>query len=326
MEKSSTSLRLPKTFLRGRQANRVLPADALNAAGRKVLRRLFMEMVRQQSGIVSGNNQVAVHDMRVSVRRMRAAFDLFDQAFPRKTVKVYSRFLKELGGLLGAVRDAEVLIGNAQEYRDTLPEVQRSAFQPMLDFLQSRQELGRRPLLEFLAGQKYLDFMHEFPVFLSETTSTRSQAGKLSRVSELAPLLVLKQLSGVRSFDGHIESLSIEQLHSLRRSVKRLRYALEFFQEPLGPQTAVLVASLKEVQSHLGQLNDAQTAARAIQGFIDEWNLRQEALPASEKNSSVPFLPYLTITLSRMDELVHTFPPPVWPYSGQVVKKPGGHV
>jgi len=311
MNKSSVPLRLPKTFLRGRQANRVLPADALNAAGRKVLRRLFMEMVRNQPGIVSGDDSLAVHDMRVAVRRMRAALDLFEQAFPRKTVKVYGRSLKELGGLLGVVRDTEVMIANSQAYRDSLPKVQHPAFQPLLDLFQSRRETGRQPLLEFLAGQKYLDFLQEFPVFLSEEKSSRSQAGKLSRVSELAPLLIMERLSEVRSFDGHIENLSIEQLHSLRGSTKRLRYALEFFQEPLGPQTAVLISNLKEVQGHLGRFNDAEAAAQAIQEFINDWDMRQWALPASEKASSVPFLPYLTRTLSQRDELVRTFPP-VW--------------
>ena len=301
-------LHLPKAFLRGRRANRVLPGDAFDAAGRKVLRRLYMEMARHQPGIVGSHDKRAVHDMRVAVRRIRAAFDLFEQYFPRKAVKTYGRFLKELGGLLGAVRDTDVMIENGQAYAESLPEAQRAAFEPLIDFIKTQRAAARQPLSDFLTGGKYLDFTGEFPIFLSDPGSKGSRAGHLSRVSELAPLLILERLGEVRSFDGHIESLSIEELHGLRGSIKRLRYALEFFQEPLGPQAAVLISNLKNVQNHLGQLNDASLAAGAIQGFIDQWNARQTGLPASEQSSSVPFLPYLTETLSKMDVLVQGFP------------------
>jgi len=311
MNNPSVPFRLPKSFLRGRAANRILPADNLDVAGRKALRKLFMEMVRHQPGIVSGDDPLAIHDMRVALRRMRAAFELFGQAFPRKAVKNYGRFLKDLGGLLGVVRDTEVLIGNAQAYLETLPAAQRPAFQPLIDFLQARREAGRGPLLDFLAGKEYLDFTQEFPIFLSETETTQLQAGEPSRVSELAPLLIMERLGKIRSFDGHLASLSLEQLHALRGSIKRLRYALEFFREPLGPQAGVLITGLKGVQDHLGHLNDANVAAQAIQEFINDWDTRQFAQPAYERLSSVPFLPYLTRTLSQRDELVQTFPA-VW--------------
>lgn len=304
----SIPFRLPRSFLRGRRANRVLPDDTLEAAGHKVLRRLFMEMARHQPGLSQGDHPASVHDMRVAVRRMRAAFELFEQAFPRKSVKVYGRFLKDLGSLLGSVRDAEVILGNAQAYLETLPEGQRAGFQPLPDFFRARRDAGLQPLLGFLAESRTLAFVTEFPVFLSETKSKSPQAGKPSRVSDVAPLLILERLSEVRSFDGHIERLSTGQLHALRGDIKRLRYALEFFQEPLGPQSALLIADLKNVQTHLGQLNDAGLAAQAIQGFIDDWNARQAQLPAAAKSSSVPFLPYLTQILARLDGLVQTFP------------------
>ena len=311
MNNSSLPFRLPKSFLRGRAANRILPADNLDVAGRKALRKLFMEMVRHQPGILGGDDPLAIHDMRVAVRRMRAAFELFGQAFPRKAVKGYGRFLKDLGGLLGVVRDAEVLIGNGQAYMESLPQAQRQSFIPLLDFLQATREAGRVPLLGFLAGKEYLAFTQEFPLFLSETHSAEAQAGEASRVSELAPILLLERLSQIRSFDGHITSLSLDQLHALRGGTKRLRYALEFFQEPLGPQTTVLIAALKEVQNHLGKLNDAHVAAQASQEFIKDWDTRQSARPAYDGLSSAPFLPYLTRTLSQRDELVQSFPA-VW--------------
>ena len=299
---------LPKSFLRGRAANRILPVDALDVAGRKALRKLFVEMARHQPGIVAGDDPLAIHDMRVAVRRMRAAFELFGQALPRKAIKSYGRSLKELGGLLGAVRDLDVLIANGQAYLETLPQDQRPAFQPLIDFTQSRRDTARGPLLAFLAGEEYAAFTREYPVFLSETQPAASQPGQLSRVSELAPLLILERLGQARSFDGHVTSLSLEQLHALRGAIKRLRYAIEFFQEPLGPQAVALIAGLKGVQGHLGRLNDANVAAQSIQEFITDWDARQLALPAYERRSSVPFLPYLTLTLSQRDELVQAFP------------------
>jgi len=302
---------LPKSFPRSRRANRVQAGDAIDAAGRKVLRKLFLEMAGHQAGVLGGTDPEAVHDMRVTIRRMRADLDLFEPFLPKKAVKFQGRALKQLGGALGQVRDLEVMIGNAQAYQQTLPKTHQAAFIPLLDFLQARRTAAREPLLKLLESGEFISYLQETIVFLSEPSAAGplpSMPGEPSRVCELVPGLIFERFGVVRSFEVHIAGLSLEQLHALRGSLKRMRYALECFQEPLGPQASLLVTTLKDLQDHLGQLNDANVAARTVQEFLQEWEAGQSEQAAAGRSSSVPFLTYLTRLLEQRDELVRSFP------------------
>jgi len=302
---------LPKTFPRGQRANRVLAGDAIDVAGRKVLRKLFMEMAGHQAGVLGGTDLEAVHDMRVSVRRMRAALDLFDDFLPHKAVKAQLHALKDLGGALGQVRDLEVMLGNAQAYYQSQPTAQQAAFTPLLDFLQARRLTAREPLLTLLEGAEFAAYLQESIHFLGQepgSAPTPAKPGEPGRVCELTPRLVQARFGVVRSFGTQLSGLSLEQLHELRGAVKRLRYSIETFQEPLGPQARLLLATIKGVQDHLGRLNDASVAAGMVQEFLKEHEARQSEQAAAGQSSSVPFLTYMTHLLEQRDGLVHSFP------------------
>ena len=302
---------LPKAFPRSRRANRVLAADRLDAAGRKVLRKLFLDMAGHQAGVLGGTDPQAIHDMRVTVRRMRAALDLFEDFLPSKTVKFQKQSLKKLGGALGAVRDIEVMLVNARAYQTALPKSHQPAIMPLLDFFEARRAAARAPLVELLESGDFISYLQATIVFLGEPAAdgfVPAVPGRPSRVCDLVPALILERFGMVRSFEEHVVGLSLEQLHALRGGLKRLRYAVECFQEPLGPQARLLMETLKDLQDHLGKLNDADVAARTVQAFIQEREDGQPERAAAGTSSSVPFLTYLTRLLEQRDELVRTFP------------------
>jgi len=314
IDQPSLPLAFPKTFPRGQRANRVLAGDRIDAAGRKVLRKLFMEMAGHQASVLSGTDPEAAHDMRVTVRRMRAALDLFEDFLPHRATKTQVHALKQLGGLLGEVRDLEVMLAGAQAYLQSLAKTQQLAFAPLPDFLQARQSAAREPLLALLEGAEFADYLQASIRFLSEdpgTTPAPVKPGRPGRVCELVPGLIHERFGVLRTFEAQLTGLSLEQLHELRGAVKRLRYAIECFQEPLGPQARLLLACVKQVQDHLGWLNDANVAARMVQEFLQQHETGQSEQAAASRISSVPFLTYLTRMLERRDELVRTFPE-VW--------------
>src|SRR5580704_7035513 len=72
--------------------------------------------LRTQAGVLSSLEPMvradepdAVHQMRVGTRRLRAAFRSFGTVIPRSRSEKVAGELKWLGGLLGPVRDGEVL-------------------------------------------------------------------------------------------------------------------------------------------------------------------------------------------------------------------------
>jgi CHAD domain-containing protein len=65
-------------------------------------------------------------------------------------------------------------------------------------------------------------------------------------------------------------SPSIETLHQLRLSVKRLRYSLEFFLPCYGNGLEQRLDALKGLQDHLGAMNDCAMAARLVESTLPD--------------------------------------------------------
>lgn len=79
------------------------------AAGRVILTR-WREMMSYRDGTLLGDDIEELHSMRVSSRRLRAAMDAFEGAFPRKSFRPLLRQVKEITDVLGDARDLDVAI------------------------------------------------------------------------------------------------------------------------------------------------------------------------------------------------------------------------
>jgi CHAD domain-containing protein len=89
---------------------------------------LVLAYLRIQAGVLSSLEPMvradepdAVHQMRVATRRLRAAFRSFGTVIPRSRSEKVAGELKWLGGLLGPVRDGEVLPRHLQASLRTVP-------------------------------------------------------------------------------------------------------------------------------------------------------------------------------------------------------------
>jgi CHAD domain-containing protein len=74
----------------------------------------------------------------------------------------------------------------------------------------------------------------------------------------------------VRAYDGVLRWADLATLHQLRIAGKRLRYTVEFFREPLGPEAPMLIDRVTALQDHLGLLHDADVAATLARTFLVE--------------------------------------------------------
>jgi CHAD domain-containing protein len=80
-----------------------------DAAGRVILTR-WRETMSYRDGTLLGEDIEELHAMRVSSRRLRAAMDAFEGAFPRRSFRDYLRRVKEITDVLGDARDLDVAI------------------------------------------------------------------------------------------------------------------------------------------------------------------------------------------------------------------------
>jgi CHAD domain-containing protein len=289
----------------------VLPDDPLAEAGRKVLLFHFAEMLKHEAGTRQGEDIEDLHKMRVATRRMRAAFEVFGEAFKKKALEAHLPGLKATGRALGKVRDLDVLMEAARHYRDTLPEENRSGLDPLLDSWKEARQEAREEMLAYLDSADYAEFKQKFNRFLQTPGAGARRVSPddptPNLVQEVVPALVYTRLGAVRAYDSLLEHAQIEQLHALRIEFKKLRYAMEFFQEVLGPEAEALISDLKKLQDHLGELHDAQVATEILLEFLDEWEERQEEIPISERQSAEELVNYLAARHADRHALMISF-------------------
>jgi len=286
----------------------VLPDDPMSEAGRKVLRLHFSRMLRHEEGTRLGQDIEELHDMRVATRRMRSAFDVFAPYFDPKVLKPFAKDLRRIGRALGHVRDLDVFMEKAQQYLSQTSTEEHGALEPLLEAWQVQRNLARDEMLKTLDGKVYQRFVEAFGTFLiTEGAGARPVSldrPTACRVYQLVPTLIYSRYEVIRGYEPLLTDAPMETLHSLRIEFKRLRYALEFFREVLGPEAEDVIKEVVTVQDRLGNLNDADVACRLLISFLQEWSQAEHR----EKIIVDGVTRYLLAKQLELRTLVDTFP------------------
>lgn len=298
------------------------PDDPMSEAGRKIFHFHHQRMVYHEPGTRMGTDIESLHDMRVTTRRMRAAFRVFGPYYKPKAVAAYRKGLKRTGRALGPVRDLDVFRAKIESYLSTLPESQQRGLDPFLAVLEAHRDSARERMNAYLDSAKYGRFRDRFGQFAITEGMGSRQAGLQDgepqpyRVRHIAPMVIYQRVAAVRAYDEwvSIPNPPPERLHALRIACKRLRYTLEFFQEVLGPDTKALIRSIVTVQDHLGNLQDAIVARALLSDFLQRGTWGHDADPSGEPKPPVgaPGVEaYLAAKQAEVEQLLNTFPE-VW--------------
>ena len=283
-------------------------------AGRKILRFHFAEMLKYEKRVRTGEDVEDLHDMRVAVRRMRTALDLFSEYYDEKYVKVFKKGLRSIGKVLGAVRDYDVFLLKTEKYLDTISLERSSNSEMLLDIWGQQRGKARKRLLKYLRKDPYKLFKEEFNLFVNTPGLYNSEiANQPERISvrNAAPAMINKQFLSVCSYNGKIGGATIEEYHALRISLKKFRYCIEFFREVLGSTSKLVIRDIKILQDHLGDLNDAEVACKALQKIIKKLEKFKEIKSIDQTKGTTFILEYLNARLDEKRRLMETFPE-VW--------------
>ena len=244
----------------------VAAADRWVDAGGKVLRFHLSRMLARVAGTVAGEDPEDVHAMRVSVRRVRAAWRVFGDGFERPVVRDQVGRLRILGSELGAVRDLDVQGSILVAARLRGSKRDRAGLAALVEAWSAERAVRHGELVERLASRWFAAFVidHERLVTTPGEAVKPIAAHAPSTVRTRAPSVVWEAYQAVRSFEDVIADADVSTLHELRIAAKWLRYTLEFVREPMEPRATELIRRVVVLQDHLGNIHDLHsTAARA---------------------------------------------------------------
>ncbi|UPG72606.1 CHAD domain-containing protein [Roseomonas gilardii subsp. gilardii] len=229
-------------------------AEAMRDILASTLRHLMGNEPVARAGVMEG-----VHQMRVALRRTRAALRLFEPLLEPHATARFEAELKRLGQVLGHARDWDVFCEEtlAEAVKDEAGTDWITLLRPLAE--ECRAEAHARMIAELQGpalGALVLGLVGwaEEPALLGGEVMAQP-------VSEHGADLLARLNRKVRRRGKRIAGRSEEELHALRKALKRLRYGLEFL-GGLCPEKPLrkYLNGCKDLQEHLGGLNDAVTA------------------------------------------------------------------
>lgn len=249
------------------------PEMRADIAGKYIYSHLLKAIKANEQGTIADIDSEFLHDFRVAVRRTRAGLSQIKGILPANISAYYADFFSWLGQVTGPTRDLDVYLLNFERYKSSLPDSIREDLNPLYDFLFAKQQKNQRELAKKLQSTKYQSTLSEWEQYLKEPLCKKplEQNAKLT-IKELADRRIWKIFTRVLKEGEAITDLSpSEALHDLRKSCKKLRYLMEFFQS-LYPEQEIkyLIKSLKELQEVLGDFQDYAVQEQNLKLFSEE--------------------------------------------------------
>ncbi len=213
------------------------------------------------SGAKRGQDPECLHQVRVGVRRLRAALSVYRDVMAPGKRRTVGRALRRFEHRLGPARDWDVLVGKFDQ-AEYITGSRRQDFSGLIELAKARRSEAHGRLAKLLNATEVAKLLRA-----AQHLSAGKGAGPTLRmpIRNFAVEVLEKRDREARRLGRHIRSLDATELHRLRICVKKLRYASEFF-EGLWPRAATepYVELLKQLQDELGEMQDAVSAEHLI--------------------------------------------------------------
>jgi triphosphatase len=249
-----------------------LQRDATTSADafRIIARSCLSQLIRNEAILRDAHAPEALHQMRVGLRRLRAALSLFKDMLADRESRIIRSELRWISRRLGPIRDLDVFILRIRN----AAEAAGGGSEDILAEAEQRRAEALEELLGLLAGERFRHsvlstaawieagdwLLHDDPA----ARQARQRPAEQHAAAELS-----KRWKRVLKRAKHIARLETEERHRVRIEIKKLRYGTEFFHGLFPGQRAqehrqAAVAILEELQETLGELNDIATAGGLI--------------------------------------------------------------
>jgi len=188
----------------------------------------------------SNPNDENIHDIRVSIRRLESAYQIFPKNVRKQErIREYVKYAKKLFKLNAKIRDYDIICTNMELHhpnktQNLVSALKSSRNEQIKDASKLALEISRLGVLKI--------------------TKSSIKKSKLTK-------RYLKILDGI-ILDIHKNSIialgderKISELHTLRKNFKKLRYTLELASDK--KTTYDILQNLKNIQDILGEIHDS---------------------------------------------------------------------
>lgn len=224
----------------------------------------------QRRGLLDGDLELregfdAIHSTRVASRRFRSTLRTYRTLFDAQRAAALDTELRWYAGLLGAVRDADVLREHLLGVIAGLPDhlvlgpVARRIEQ---DLVRERAQ-QHRVLIRALNSRRYFALLNAVDEFIADPPFTPAAHGPKKQAARWVEHAQHELRRRLRSAAKHPDNP--ELVHRARKAAKRARYAAELARPALPSKLAKqTIKKTRAIQDTLGEFQDSVVAREAL--------------------------------------------------------------
>lgn len=245
------------------------------AFAQELLHHQIRRLGKLQAEVLADRDPEPLHQLRVSLRRLRTALIQFGAALELPESVSECR-IAAVARRTSLCRDLDVLqLRLRQELLPKLPSEEQGNLEAAMKRLGRDRTQAFGTLAEALHSSRYLKLLERLNKWQKQPRFT--SLGK----ELLLPWLADWQAPFTAGLFLHpgwaVEDPASEALHGLRKRIKEARYSLENLERWCEPPLLAWLEDLRQAQQHLGELHDLQILYRNL---ADSHSLRKRsALP-----------------------------------------------
>ncbi len=227
-----------------------------------LIQRQIRRLGKLQPEVLADRDPESLHQLRVSLRRLRTALGQFGPALELPE-SVESGRIAAVARRTGLCRDLDVLrLRLEEQLLPSLPESEQRGMETAMKRLGRDREQAFETLKKGLCHSRYLRLLARLHQWQHKPRFTpMGQMPLLPWLYEWhAPFTADLFLHPGWSTDDP----TAEALHALRKRIKGARYALEHFEGWCQQPLKDWIAELRQAQDHLGELHDLQVLSRSL--------------------------------------------------------------
>jgi inorganic triphosphatase YgiF len=265
-------------------------SDTCADAFARVVESATAQIVANRTAVLESENPDAAHQLRIGLRRLRSALRAFRPLADTPGLRELEARAQALARSVGELRDADVLIDDI--FAPAVAALNGDAGAARLrEALLANRARARERARADLCGEQWSVLQLHLALWPHAVEGFEQLA---TPVTKLARSALRRQWRRVAASGKRLGELTVEQRHAMRKDLKSLRYAAEFFADLFQPQaTRRFIKEVKSLQEAFGYLNDVAAAerlvaiceahcgadldARRIAGFVLGWHNAEAA-------------------------------------------------
>jgi triphosphatase len=234
------------------------------------------QAMANRAAVIAGKAE-GIHQMRVGLRRLRAAISLFKHLARDVKTETVKRELKWLTDQLGPAREYEVLIAERVEpSRQTATDLRE--MRTLHKELKARRERSLAKVRKAVESDRFRALGLHTALWLANGAWSRSddplaRAGRERPVADFAADTLSRRTRQIVKKADRVAKLSPRRRHKLRIAVKKLRYGSDFFAglfdtKRQRSRRKAFGKILTSLQDSLGTLNDIEMHRRLAKTVV----------------------------------------------------------